>query len=236
MKISSVFISICFSTCVSFAIIAPGIAATYRCEDPSGITVLTDSLAQLKNCTMLLAEPSVLSQHSHVTKNRTHAPSKESEADEPQYDDFQSSLEIGAQTPDAKQDASRVITVPIKTYGGALVVTVRLNRQREAQLILDTGATMTVLSTDVALDLGLIASTETQLTTVNTAGGPVQVNVTRIPSIQTGEALVHDVAVAIHDLPDGPTGIDGLLGMSFLHNFLVTLDTDQQQLHLKPRH
>jgi len=127
------------------------------------------------------------------------------------------------------------VTIPVISHGGSLLVTVQLNQTREVRLILDTGATMTVLSQDVALDLGLISSSNTQLTTVQTAGGPIQVNVSTVESIQAGTAQVHDVEVAIHDLPEGQKGIDGLLGMSFLHHFLVTLDTNQGVLHLKPR-
>jgi len=142
---------------------------------------------------------------------------------------------IDDQDDNAKVEKPEVVTVPVTPYGGSLLVTVQLNQTRQAQLILDTGATMTVLSTDIALDLGLIASTRTQLTTVHTAGGPVQVNVTKISSIHAGAAHVNNVDVAIHDLPDSLPGIDGLLGMSFLKHFLVTLDSKKKQLHLKPR-
>ena len=140
--------------------------------------------------------------------------------------------ELNASSEDEQADE---VIVPVTSYGGSLLVKVQLNNTRTAQLILDTGATMTVLSNNVALDLGLIANTNTQITTVNTAGGPVQVNVTQIASIQAGTAQVTNVDVAIHDLPDGPAGIDGLLGMSFLNHFLVTLDTTQGKLHLTPR-
>ena len=35
---------------------------------------------------------------------------------------------------------------------------------------------MTVLSTNIAIDLGILGTTDTELLTVNTAGGSVQVN------------------------------------------------------------
>jgi hypothetical protein len=50
-----------------------------------------------------------------------------------------------------------------------------------------------------------------------------------------GEAEARNVTTAVHDLPDAPTGIDGLLGMTFLDQFLVTLDVQKGELHLKPR-
>ena len=94
---------------------------------------------------------------------------------------------------------------------------------------------MTVLSTDVAIELGLTSDSDSQVATVNTAGGPVQVNLTRVKSMGVNGAKATDVMVAIHDLPDVQPGIDGLLGMSFLNNFLVTLDSNQGKLHLSQR-
>ncbi len=223
----------CLLTTTFFSWTGVSLAETYRCEDPSGITVLTDSLAQLEKCTLLLEDSLSFQESSQgLQKNITSSIDGSDETTTTMPTDSQNRAE---QDGRKRSEFSKNVTVPVKAYGGALVVTVKLNDQREAELILDTGATMTVLSTDVALDLGLMASTETQLTTVNTAGGPVQVNVSRLASLQTGAALAENVDVVIHDLPDGPAGIDGLLGMSFLNNFLVTLDTDKEQLHLSSR-
>jgi len=212
-------------------------ASTYRCEDSSGLTVLTDSPAQLEHCTVLLEEPSKNNSGTTSQPKSTLQPMSlltEPNASEPK-DIPQEYPFIDEQGQSSQDERSEAITIPVTSYGGSLLVTVQLNQTREVQLILDTGATMTVLSQDVALDLGLISSSKTQLTTVYTAGGPIQVNVSTVDSIQAGTAQVHDVDVAIHDLPDGQKGIDGLLGMSFLHHFLVTLDTNQGLLHLKPR-
>jgi len=43
------------------------------------------------------------------------------------------------------------------------------------------------------------------------------------------------VAAAVHDLPDAPAGIDGLLGLTFLDRFLVMLDMQKGELQLKPK-
>jgi predicted aspartyl protease len=52
--------------------------------------------------------------------------------------------------------------------------------------------------------------------------------------LQVGTAQAENVAVAIHDLPDIPEQIEGLLGMSFLKHFLVTLDAEHARLILRP--
>jgi len=51
-------------------------------------------------------------------------------------------------------DSERIV-VPLIRQGRSLFVQVELNDFREATLLVDTGATETVLSTDVAFDLGL---------------------------------------------------------------------------------
>ena len=212
----------------------PAWSSTYQCEDSSGLTVLTDSPAQLKNCRLLVQEDSNISQPSTLQSPAYRAPSPTTS---PGYEDDPIGEESEIEGDEEnKNEETRTVTVPVIQKGGSLVVPVTLNNERDVELILDTGATMTVLSSTVALELGLFSNTQTQVTTVNTAGGPVQVNLTQIDSIQIETAKARNVSVVIHDLPEAQPGIDGLLGMSFLNNFLVTLDSDQGQLHLRPRH
>ena len=217
-----------------FLLASPAWSTTYQCEDSSGVTVLTDSPAQLTNCRLLVQEDSNIQQPSTSQPPAYRSPGQTiNPGYEEEQVDEESEFEEGEEN---KTEGTRTVTVPVIQKGGSLVVPVTLNNERDVQLILDTGATMTVLSSNVALELGLLSNTQTQVTTVNTAGGPVQVNLTRIDSIQIDTAKARNVSVVIHDLPEAHPGIDGLLGMSFLNNFLVTLDSDQGQLHLRPRH
>ncbi|GJL61451.1 MAG: hypothetical protein NPIRA04_01050 [Nitrospirales bacterium] len=222
---------------LSIATLNPTFASTYRCEDSSGVTVLTDSPAQLERCTVLFQEPELPNQATSPHAQLSREPLSLLTQPDAQVPNTQSTEYpfIDEQGRHVNSEEADMATIPVTAYGGSLLVTVQLNHSRDVRLILDTGATMTVLSQDVALDLGLMASTQTQLTTVQTAGGPIQVNVSTVQSMQAGTAQVKDVEVAIHDLPDSHTGIDGLLGMSFLNHFLVTLDTNQGVLHLQPR-
>jgi clan AA aspartic protease (TIGR02281 family) len=138
---------------------------------------------------------------------------------------------------ESNQDSSQDndITIPLEKIGGSFVVQVNLNNERTAHLIVDTGASMTVLSTNIAIDLGILGTTDNELLTVNTAGGSVQVNMNYLSSLTVGNAQAHNVAVAIHDLPDIPEQIEGLLGMSFLKHFLITLDAEHARLILRPK-
>ncbi len=136
---------------------------------------------------------------------------------------------------DGRASEPGLARVPIARSGKSLIVQVRLNGTREATLILDTGADITILSHAIALDLGLFPSSANPTVTLNTVGGQVRADVVRIGSVLVGEAEARDVLAVIHDLPDAPTGIDGLLGLTFLDKFVVTLDVQKGELQLRRR-
>lgn len=210
---------------------SPGMTAMYRCQDQSGTTILTDNPAQLENCSQLEASvvpatPLTGDGHRPGTRNeRPHTP-------------YPDRLPLDSEAPqEARKDSIQEsdITIPLQKIGGSFVVQANLNNERTAHLIVDTGASMTVLSTNIAIDLGILGTTDNELLTVNTAGGSVQVNMNYLSLLQVGTAQAKNVAVAIHDLPDIPEQIEGLLGMSFLKHFLVTLDAEHARLILRPK-
>jgi len=213
---------------------SPGHSATYNCLDESGARVLTDNPVQLFDCTVLSSQSSSLTNQASSTAPTQQATTKTIPHRTPP--DTQISAPLSSLNEE-NQDRllNEDITVPLTKNGGSFVVHVMLNQERSAQLIVDTGASMTVLSTQVAIDLGILGTTDNELLTVNTAGGSVQVNLNYLSSITVGTGQATHVAVAIHDLPDIPEPIEGLLGMSFLKHFLVTLDAEHARLILRPR-
>jgi clan AA aspartic protease (TIGR02281 family) len=218
----------------SVLLVSPGHSATYDCLDESGARVLTDNPAQLFNCTLLPSQSSSLTNQASSTAPTLQATTKSIPNQAPtdtQISTRASSLNEEEQDRPFNQE----ITIPLTKNGGSFVVPVMLNQERSAQLIVDTGASMTVLSTQVAIDLGILGTTDNELLTVNTAGGSVQVNMNYLSSISVGTAQATNVAVALHDLPDIPEHIEGLLGMSFLKHFLVTLDAEHSRLILRPK-
>ncbi len=221
----------------------PATATMYKCYDPSGSLVLTDSPAQLEDCTVLDPKKPT-AQMSKPTRQKTQRLSRPRQRRQPviQQQQEPSSQNSEKDTPETEdpQDTSREnkpepITVPVTKIGGSMVVQVLLNNSVDAHLIVDTGATMTVISYDLGIELGLLSGSDVSLNTVNTAGGSVQVSMTKVGTMQVGAATASNVAVAIHDLPDGISGVSGLLGMSFLRNFEVTLDADRGLLRLLPK-
>ena len=125
------------------------------------------------------------------------------------------------------------VTVPLERVGHLFVVSVNLNGERDARLILDTGASHTILSQDLALDLGLLADPAVRSVTLNTVGGPVIADLVKVPSIRIGSAEVQNSLAAVFDFSDRPNGVEGLLGLTFLGDFEVTLDAKRKQLHLR---
>jgi clan AA aspartic protease (TIGR02281 family) len=213
---------------------SPGHSATYHCLDASGARVLTDNPVQLFDCTLLPSQSSSLTNQAPSTPPTQQTLTQVipyRTAPDTQISDPLSSLNEENQNRPLNED----ITVPLTKNGGSFVVHVMLNQERSAQLIVDTGASMTVLSTQAAIDLGILGTTDNELLTVNTAGGSVQVNMNYLASITVGTAEATNVAVALHDLPDIPEHIEGLLGMSFLKHFLVTLDAEHARLILRPK-
>jgi len=217
----------------------PAKATMYRCFDTTGTTVLTDTPAQLQDCTVLdpkkpsgqISTPTPR-KAKRISRSRHRRPvsAPQRVAPPPQEELFEETQEDDAPTSPIKP-----ITVPVTKIGGSLVVQVLLNGSVDAHLIVDTGATMTVLSYDLGIELGILSGSDVSLNTVNTAGGSVQVSMTHVETLQVGSAKVSHVAVAIHDLPDGISGVSGLLGMSFLRNFEITLDADRGFLRLLPK-
>jgi clan AA aspartic protease (TIGR02281 family) len=127
------------------------------------------------------------------------------------------------------------VTVPVQRAGRSLTVQAKLNGTYDARLIVDTGADITILSHDLARNIGILPSDINATVTLNTVGGSVRADVVRIGAISVGAAEVKNMPVAVHTMPDAPPQVDGLLGMTFLDKFLVTLDAQKGELHLRRR-
>jgi len=125
--------------------------------------------------------------------------------------------------------------IPLERLGGVWVARVELNDLQEARLIVDTGATFTTISEDLAFDAGVRTDSANPHINLFTAGGKVQAEMGVARRIRVGNAGRDDVRVVVHTIPNLPDGIDGLLGLSFFDRFLVRLDHSNHQLHLSPR-
>lgn len=89
-------------------------------------------------------------------------------------------------------------------------------------MMLDTGADLTVISLDMARILGFDPPFK-QHRDLIAAGGVIAVPIIRLDSISVGDARATDVPACIHDLP-AEAALEGLLGLSFLRHFRTVID------------
>lgn len=89
--------------------------------------------------------------------------------------------------------------------------------------IVDTGASMVALSPEFAARAKTASSPNSRRLLMHTANGVVDAALVTIGRLEVGKVSAENVSAAIMSKSLGP-GIDGLLGMSFLARFDVTLD------------
>jgi clan AA aspartic protease (TIGR02281 family) len=120
---------------------------------------------------------------------------------------------------------------------GHVIVQAILNGRVPARLIVDTGASTCVLYPAAYAELGLTAADELGTTKIYVGDGrPVDAKLVRLRSVAVGRSVATDTIAAL--VPTPAPGIDGLLGMSFLKNFVVRVDSANGKLFLetlKPR-
>jgi predicted aspartyl protease len=122
-------------------------------------------------------------------------------------------------------------SVPIEIERNQIIVPVVLNRSVKTHMVMDTGASITLVSRALAKRLRLVSAQKLALTT---AGGVVTANLARLGSVKLGNAEVHGLSVAVHDYNPNPRA-DGLLGLDFFSRFHTSIDTKNQRLIIAPR-
>jgi len=127
--------------------------------------------------------------------------------------------------------ATQLTRIPF-TPGKAIMVTATINGGGSAQLMLDTGASVTVINPRVLAGLG-IGSGEALRGSVRGATGTANVLFVPVQSIEVGGARSGPLRIASHDveLAQG----DGLLGRDFLDQFKVNIDSTGGVVTLSPR-
>lgn len=126
------------------------------------------------------------------------------------------------------------VSIPLEPDAQVAVVAATLNGSTPATLIVDTGATYTVISYDVAGALRINVGENTPVTELQTANGVIRAPVVELESVDVGGMKVSRVKAAVHDFST-TTAVGGLLGLNFLKHFRVDIDTAKRTLHLQRR-
>jgi len=126
------------------------------------------------------------------------------------------------------------VVIPLKKNRGGWIISVELNGLYSANLILDTGATVTSLSENLAFDMGLTADPRYPPISAETANGTTTAWLTHVQTIRSGEAELNNLQVAILDFSNlSQRNVSGLLGLNFLNHFEWQLDQEHESLILK---
>ena len=115
---------------------------------------------------------------------------------------------------------------------GGWLTEVVINGAWTGPLLLDTGASVTLVSPAVARAAGISIGPDTQMVEVQGIAGRTRGPIVTLSSIQVGEIEARGVRAVVVELP---TGLNGLLGNSFLARYTFTLDPREGALRLQPR-
>jgi len=190
---------------VFLTLVSPTHSAIYKWKDDKGKIHFTDSLSKIP------------------PQYREKGKLKNMKGETVQSSDFSNS------SP-SKSGQTHVI----KTKSGAgdhYIVEVLINGSIKANLIVDTGATMVVLSDELGRRLGVHANSNLPKIGMSTAGGKVQAPLFILDSLKLGNAEVFNVETTTNSFMGD---MDGLLGMSFLGEFKVEMDRQKWEMTLKP--
>ncbi len=135
--------------------------------------------------------------------------------------------ELTMMAADFKQDE-----IPAEKDHGGVFVKVRLNGKVDARLLVDTGASITLLYQETVAKLSLPKEAHVGSARVTVADGrEVAADVLRLDTMSVGKSEVKNVLAA--GSPAGGQGFDGLLGMTFLGQFIVRVDQAHGRLILE---
>jgi len=121
--------------------------------------------------------------------------------------------------------------IPFERRGNAVLIPGRVNGQLVGHFILDTGATFITVSRPVADRLGVSGGAGS--VRLATANGAIQAPLVLLDEVEVGGAIARHVAAVVHDLPSVPADVIGLLGLSFLERFRVSLNLSSGVLTLE---
>jgi len=165
----------------------------------------------------------------HITDNLHNVPSK------------QRSKASRIQAPESprvaepeKMPAPRKASIPMERHGEVVIIEATLNNKRSAKFVVDTGASYTLISSALARDLLIDIGQNAKTLPFQTANGLINAPVTNLESISVGGMEIRNLTAAVHDAIPDPQ-VAGLLGLNFLSNFRMDIDTQKRMLHLEKK-
>jgi len=124
--------------------------------------------------------------------------------------------------------------ISLQTLGNQFLVDVLLNNSQDAVLLLDTGASLSIISRELLAVLGIPYEPTIRTAWFNTANGRIKAPIIKLNSLAMDEVVVENIEVGVIGEFDSKK-FDGLLGMNFLRHFDFIIDQNEHKLQLSPR-
>jgi len=141
-------------------------------------------------------------------------------------------LNIINQKPPVEIDHTSAVS--LKRSGDQFAVEASLNNSVQVTLLLDTGASLSIISFDTLARLGMSPDHAIKTGWFTTANGVVQAPIISLAGFTVGGHIVENIEVGVMDISHSGT-IDGLLGMNFLKHFKFYIDQSDNKMHLQLR-
>ena len=137
----------------------------------------------------------------------------------------------GVQGAEPWDAVTEVVGIPLQRSGNHFIVEARPADGRSIQLLIDTGASLTIFTPDVLAQRGIRYQDTGRTGTFNTANGTVEAPIYTLDVLAVGDWHVRQLDIGVMDLGAG-NGVDGLLGMNFLNHFQFFIDQNDSMLRL----
>jgi predicted aspartyl protease len=117
-----------------------------------------------------------------------------------------------------------------------ILVTVRLENSDELKMILDTGASHTTIDFTALCMAGYIFGQPLKTIQIETANGVIDANIFEIESLTALGHTVRHIPVQVYDfLAHGIlSDYDGMLGLDFFENTVLTIDMKNCTVEINP--
>jgi clan AA aspartic protease (TIGR02281 family) len=125
------------------------------------------------------------------------------------------------------------VMVPLERDERALMLHATLDNQQTSTLILDTGATYTSISQELAQSLGYDLEHSPRVS-ITTANGQVLLPKVTLRSLTLNGYTAYNVEATVMPMPKN-VPFSGLLGLSFIKNHRVTIDSAADHLVIEPQ-
>lgn len=123
-------------------------------------------------------------------------------------------------------------SIPFKRAGGGVMIVEGRVADVPILFVVDTGASVVAIPPSIAQRAG-VSTAGASMVPMHTANGTVNVPLVEVSEITAGDVRRDHVRAVVQEVVAGKPV--GLLGMSFLGNYRVTVDHEHSLLVLEPR-